>query len=187
VTQPAIFLDLETSFDCHDDPWLIGLLLPDQKKPIHLMELDLQRHAGQVLALGQILARYPGLPIYHWGHFDRTALRRTHARLQLPLPDWLQSERWFHLTRWLKSTLVLPARGHGLKEVASYFELPWRHTELDGQVVGMWYTAFRERGRQFDVERVREYNEDDVLAMVHTLRRARELLHASPREMSERA
>lgn len=177
--ERAVYLDVETSHDRQDDPWLIGLLLPDEAGVRQLVELDPGRLGDQLDALDAILSRYADHRIVRWGSFDLGALKKAVQNTGRPPYRWLDPARWLDANLWLRRTLALPVAGTGLKEIATHLSYAWRHKGLDGMLVGTMYARYRDRREPFPVEQVMEYNADDVLALPFVVERVRRLFEAA--------
>ena len=166
--EPVIYLDVETSHDVQDDPWLIGLLFPDGRFE-QMQALDRDDHPAHLQALDARLKAYPGHTFMQWGSFDRIALEKAYARCGLPSPGWLEKHRWLDACVWLRQHVALPIHSLALRVVCRYFDYEVRHPHLSGMTVGVWYSRYRDEGADFDVPAVREYNEDDVRALAHVV------------------
>lgn len=171
--ERVLYLDVETSHDRQDDPWLIGLHLPGEAPVRQLVELDPGRLGEQIDALDAILSRYANHRIVRWGSFDLGALRKAVRNTGRPAFGWLDPDRWLDANQWLRRTLALPVDGTGLKEIATHLGYPWRQKGLDGMMVGMMYARYRDRREPFPVQQVLEYNADDVLALPFVVNRVR--------------
>jgi len=174
----VIWLDVEASLD-GDDPWLVGVLRPGDREVEQFMELDPARHRAIIEAIGRVAAGRPGTPFATWGSFDRSSLVRACRRLGLAEPEWLDRSRWLDALTWVSRAVVLPLEGMGLKEVAAWFGYRWTEGDVDGLRVGAWYSAYLTFGRRFDVDRVRSYNRDDVMAMPAVVRGVSSLMSPS--------
>jgi len=163
--DPIVYLDVETSDDTKDDPWLIGVLLPDEEEVRQLVELDPARHGALFSALDEILEEWPEAPIASWTAFDRVAIRKAHERLGLDLPPWMQKACWLDLPHAIRKRLALHSPNYKLKPVASFLGYPWPKTDVSGALAGLWYRRWRDKGTDFDVDAVKRYNVHDVKAM----------------------
>lgn len=159
-----VVIDVETSTDRQDDPWLIGLHFPSDQV-VQLHELDVKRHPKHLMALDTILQDwFWDHQLVQWSAFDRAALQRAWKRHNLPPPEWLEDRYWFNACSWGQCSIALPAGTFGLKSISKLFGFKWRHPGIDGMTAGLMYERYRDHGQTFDVERLREYNEDDLRA-----------------------
>lgn len=164
-----VVVDVETSTDRQDDPWLVGFRFPDGNT-LQLEELDVTRHPEHLKRVDDVIQQWWwDHMLVQWSGFDRAALEKAWTRNGLPPPEWLDRSRWFDAWSWTRAALAVPSGGFGLKEFAASSGFEWRHPDLDGRRVGVWYERYRDEGQHFDVDRVREYNEDDVLGTAHAI------------------
>ncbi len=170
----AVIVDVETSADRADDPWLVGLKAWGDEPVQQFEELDASRHADHLGRVGVALGRWPGAALVRWGTFDRAPVERAHRRLAVEVPAWVDRS-WFDACAWMKRVVALPVDGAGLKSVAAHFGYVFAHVGIDGFTVGKWYTLYRDEGAPFDVAKVRSYNRDDVLAVEHVVRAVQKL------------
>jgi len=175
--DPLIYLDVETSDDTKDDPWLIGVLLPDEQEVRQLVELDAARHGDLFTQLGELVDEWPEAPIASWTTFDWTSIRKAHERLGLSLPPWMQKACWLDLPAAIRKRLALHSPNYRLKTVGSFLGYPWPPKEVDGAMVGWWYRRWRDEGIDFDIEVVKRYNVHDVKAMRFIVEHLTALLH----------
>ena len=173
-----VIVDVETSVDRQDDPWLIGVKPWSAARVRQFEELDVTKHADHLARVGAALDRHRGATLVRWGPFDRAAIEKAHARVNLGLPWWIASEAWFDACAWVKRVVALPIDAGGLKPVADYFGYPFAKVGVDGFLAGIWFTRYRDEGVTFDVAKVRAYNRDDVAAVEHVVRAVQALARA---------
>ena len=175
---PALLLiDLESSADRHDDPWLVGLLGPGEAEVRQVESLDPACHGEVIEFVDAALRAVPGARPASWGSYDRDVLRKCCSRLRVPRPGWLSD--WFDAHNWVRRTLVPPCPTYGIKALAGSLGFAWQHGDVDGYTVGTAYSAWRDRGVPFPRERFREYNRDDVWAMARVMRRTTALVESA--------
>jgi hypothetical protein len=168
--EQALIVDVETSVDRKDDPWLVGFKHLGRGKVQQLQELDPSRHGAHLRRFGAAIVRGHVERFVQWGPFDRGALGRAHTRVNTKQPRWLQDERWMNACAWVERVVALPLPDSKLTTVARYFGYERAFTDLSGLEVGLQYSRYREAGTPFDVKKVRAYNRDDVLALEHVVR-----------------
>lgn len=172
IPPRMVYLDVETSLQ-QNDPWLVMVVGPDGEKE-QFVELNPQRHAAHLDRVGEWISRYPGIPVASWTLFDRGAMARAYKRLGKAEPTWLDPDFWWSAPVEIGKRWALPLPNRKLKVMSAWLGFKAREPELDGMTVGSWYGAWVNSERSFDVNRVKRYNEDDVLAMIHVLTRLRE-------------
>ncbi len=82
--------------------------------------------------------------------------------------EFLASEHWVDLYKVVSEQLVWPTEDLGLKSTAKWARHSWRDTDANGASSTVWYLqatkAETEKLRAEAAQRLREYNEDDVIA-----------------------
>jgi hypothetical protein len=177
--EDSVVIDVETSVDRQDDPWLIGVMPWGAARVRQFEELDARLHAAHLARVGASLSRLRWKYLVRWGAFDRGALDRAHRRVGLEEPEWLRPGHWLDACAWVKRVVALPIDSGGLKPVADYLGYKFQVSGVDGFSAGCWYARYRDEGIAFDVGKVRAYNRDDVRAVEHVVHAVRALA-ASP-------
>lgn len=166
----SVIVDVETSFDRQDDPWLVAFRPFGGSRVRQLQELDPAQHREHLVRVDKRLSAFAGSRFVRWGTFDRAALARAYCAVGLPTPRWIAEDAWFDACSWMNRVVALPAASSGLKDVGEHFGYRFAHPMLGGQLVGQWYTMYRTKGAAFDVQKVRAYNRDDVVGVEHVVR-----------------
>lgn len=161
--EDATIVDVETSLR-QNDPWLVGMKRLGSRVILQLQELDPNRLEAHLGGLASRFSRMGSRQLIQWGSFDRGALVRAHQAIGLTAPDWLSVTRWMDASRWVQQVVALPLPDAKLKTIARHLGYTYA-ADLDGKTVGLWYLRYKTRGVQFDVQRVRLYNRDDVRAV----------------------
>ena len=170
-----LIIDVETSSDKKDDPWLVGMKRWDSARVRQFQELDAACHADHLGKIGLAIERFIDVTLIRWGSTDRWAIEQAHIRVGLDLPPWLALGSWFDAGAWVNRVVALPIDGGDLKSVARYFGYPFADTGISGFMAGNWYALYRKFGVPFDVRKVRAYNRDDVFAVEHVVRAVKSL------------
>lgn len=166
----AVAVDVETSFDRQNDPWLVAFRPFGGTRVRQIEELDAARHREHLVRVDKALSIFVGNRFVRWGTFDRAALERGYRAVDLAPPSWLREDVWFDACSWMKRVVALPAGANGLKHIGEHLGYKFAHPKLDGMLVGQWYTLYRDKGERFDVPKVRAYNRDDVAGLEHVVR-----------------
>ncbi len=167
-SRPVV-VDVETSHDHQDDPWLIGWKVWGSDAFDQQVELDARQHAAHLSAFATKATASPETQFVQWGSFDRSAIQKAHRRVGLPVPPWLEASRWFDAGAWVRRMVALPITSCGLKAVARHLGYDFAHPGVDGLTVGSWYARYRDDAEVFDVEKVLAYNADDVRSVEHVV------------------
>jgi predicted RecB family nuclease len=181
VEEPFIALDLEYSLN--GLIWLVGASVVDGKESEYLFAWSDDR-AAEIDALRQLdelVGARPELPLVTWSGTgaDLPRLSAASAKLVLPhLPSALH-ERHVDLFTYMRRSLRLPRTGLDLKSVATYFGIPRLSPIRDGleaeMLYGRYLTERKPKKRAELRSALRDYNRDDLDALIGTARRLREL------------
>ncbi len=115
----------------------------------------------------QTLEHYNDYLLFHFGSYEKTALKRMQFRLPEKYKKALDSiqERTVNLLSIVHSHIYFPTWSNSLKEIAAFLGFEWS----DGEVSGLQSIVWREnwdRTREFELkERLIRYNRDDCLAL----------------------
>jgi Icc-related predicted phosphoesterase len=168
VPDDGLYIDVETSHDRVDQPWLIGLSRPKDPAVIQLEELDPDAHSVHLERLDDLVRSTSFGRIVSWGAADRGVLRTAFRLHRGCLPNWLESDwDWVDACQWTKRALILPLESAKLKVVAPWCGFQFRHVGIEGVDVGKMYARWRDDRVPFDRDLIRSYNKDDVMAVRH--------------------
>jgi uncharacterized protein len=110
------------------------------------------------------IKRYPGMHIYHYAHYESTALKRLmslHGVEESAVDQLLREHRLVDLYKVVREGLRISKPSYSLKAVETFYA-ERRSTEVkkatDSIVV---YERWRENGDPALLESIRQYNEDD--------------------------
>jgi uncharacterized protein len=169
--------------DFEGDPWyeaarpleyLTGWVYLDDGEPRyeHLWSLDRQQEKAGFERFVDLVrerrARFPGMHVYHYAPYERTALERLmgeHGTREEELDDLLRGEVLVDLYRVVRQALRLSLPSYSIKEVEAFYGFE-RGEELAGG--GSAVVAFEEwlEAREDSIlEAIRAYNEDDCRSL----------------------
>ena len=127
---------------------------------------DQEREAtGRILAfLREHLAAHPDARIYHYNHYEPTALKRLasgHGVGEATLDQLLREQRFVDLYRIVQQGIVTSEPGISLKDLEALYryERPKEVATAGDSIVA--YEAWRESGDNAILEQIRAYNEAD--------------------------
>jgi uncharacterized protein len=180
--EGVLLYDIESDPDARDD-FLHGLLrLPRQAGghwPRQATEgryqplLALQEHGEALLwrRLRNLLERYPGWPVLHYGETEALGLLRLAERQGAGVAerDRLRA-RLVDVHQRLRRHWLLPVNGYGLKPVAGWLGFRWSQVHVDGARCLLWWRQWRQRRGQrggpgsAPLRRIFRYNLDDCRA-----------------------
>jgi uncharacterized protein len=107
----------------------------------------------------------PGATIYHYHHYERSALRQLGERHDVA-PGRVAAllDRLRDLNRDLIQSVVLPVYSYSLKAVAKSLGFRWTHPEASAAQSMFWYSSWLKSGERRFLDWAIEYNEDDCRA-----------------------
>ena len=108
-----------------------------------------------------------GAIVFHWHSYERTQLVAAGERHDLTIPGATSIDAWFDdtaidLLAWTKERFESP-NGYSLKTIAPLCGFNWRDDDPGGLQSEIWYEEMLD-GADEMVQRLLEYNEDDVAA-----------------------
>ena len=105
------------------------------------------------------------LPVFHYGSFEKEMVQRFQRDYGLLSELEGAAERHFvDLLPLLRSAVVLPIPFYSLKDIAALLGFHWRDKEASGAQSVLWCETWLQTGAASDLDRILEYNEDDVRA-----------------------
>ena len=179
VVEPVEFRasDVEIYFDVESDPvrdvdYLFGVLLVETQKSGHKQAtyrafvaetLDGEREAWEQFAA--FLAEHRYAPVYHYGWYEIGVCARMIERYGAPehaIESW--ENNFVDVNAALRSRIIFPLSFYSLKDIAQYLGFAWRGEDVGGVNSIRWYHEWLESGNHAALQRIIEYNEDDVRA-----------------------
>jgi uncharacterized protein len=196
-------------FDIEGDPfyeaargleYLHGVIADGEFRAFWALERSQEQEAFERLVdfLTERLARWPDLHVYHYSHYERTALRRLaghYGTREEEVDELLRREVFVDLYRVVVDSLRISYEGYGLKNVERFF-MPERTEDVSaGDDSILVFEQWLETRDDSLLEAIERYNEFDcraTLALRDWLleRRAEAGVEAwkepkTPRELSE--
>ena len=164
-------------FDMEGDPffedgleYLFGLVTQDGGKPEFTAIWGRDR-AEERAALEQLVdlmvdrrSRWPELHIYHYAHYEVTALKRlagAHGTREEELDQLLRDEVFVDLYKVVKESMRISQPSYGLKKVEAFY-MDQRETSVtDGNSSVIEFERWLETGDQGILDEIAAYNRDD--------------------------
>ncbi len=121
------------------------------------------------------LASKPAMPIYHYGYFEVDVIKTLAERhgVHHEMSPAMIMPRMVDVLTKLRDRVIFPLSFYSLKDVAKYLGFHWRTDEANGLDSISWFENWLTTGRAEDLERIVQYNEDDVRATWHIVDWAR--------------
>jgi uncharacterized protein len=173
----ALIIDVESDPLRNDFHYLIGVL--EVHGVVQSFHSFLAKKPDEEAAMWQefcaYLASKPAMPIYHYGYFEVDVIKtlaERHGVFHDMTPAMIMPRMVDVLTK-LRDRVIFPLSFYSLKDVAKYLGFHWRTSEASGMDSISWYEDWLQHGKQEDLERIVQYNEDDVRATWHIVEWAR--------------
>lgn len=177
----VLFYDIEADPDAGEN-YLHGFLVWPRQDPGAPLNLTLdpadaspQHHPVLCLphqgdgccweSIHDLLSRFPGWPLLHYGETERVELLRLahRARASTASREDVQ-QRLMDVHQLVRQQWVLPLSSYGLKSVATWLGFRWRQPNAEGPRAVLWWRHWRRHGHGHDLQRILEYNHDDCQA-----------------------
>ncbi|HXJ52809.1 MAG TPA: TM0106 family RecB-like putative nuclease, partial [Burkholderiales bacterium] len=116
--------------------------------------------------LAERLARYPGMHIYHYAHYEPTALKRLmslHGTREAQVDDLLRAGKFVDLYKTVKEALR-SSEGYGLKDLEAFYMAARTGEVRDAGASIVQYEHWRTTGDAAALESIAKYNSDDCLS-----------------------
>ncbi len=169
--------NVELYFDIESDPvrdldYLFGVLKVERAKDgsvtdtyhafLAESEHDEQRAWDEFAAF---LHEHRHAPVFHYGWYEISVCAKLIDRYGAPegaMASW--ENNFVDLNARLRSAIIFPLSFYSLKDIAQYLGFKWRTQGASGVESIRWYHEWLERGDRALLERIVQYNEDDVRA-----------------------
>jgi predicted RecB family nuclease len=113
------------------------------------------------------LERYPDLHVYHYSHYEPTALKRLmglHSTREEQVDDLLRKGVLVDLYKVVKQGIRISQPGYGIKKVEAFY-MEQRDTAVtEGGESIVAYEEWIETGEQRILDEIAEYNEEDCVS-----------------------
>lgn len=165
--------ETELFFDIEGDPehgvmYLFGVLVRGRDGSEEYRAFIAEEPEGEGRAFAQLLEcleANPDATIYHYHHYERTALRTLSEKHGLDpsrVPRVL--DRMRDLNGELTAAVILPVYSYSLKAVARFLGYRWSHPEASAAQSMVWYSSWLKSGNRDLLDLAVEYNADDCRA-----------------------
>ncbi|MBM5789570.1 TM0106 family RecB-like putative nuclease [Candidatus Parcubacteria bacterium] len=121
------------------------------------------------------IERHLDCPIYHYGWFEQEVVHRFLQRYGISALAREALERnMVDLLELLRPAVIFPLSFYSLKDIASYVGYTWRSQDASGANSVIWFEEWLKNKSQKMMQKILEYNEDDVRATFRLQRWLRE-------------
>ncbi|MFQ5621051.1 MAG: TM0106 family RecB-like putative nuclease [Candidatus Nanoarchaeia archaeon] len=171
--KTEIFLDLEGTGQPVDKEglapidYLIGCLVrkngKEEYKPfVAHSENDEEKMFNDFI---NWLEKQEDFVIYHWHHYEKNHLRQMCEKYKIKkdIKNQLMNSL-VDLYKVATRGYAFPTYGNSIKDIAPWIGFEWRHKEVDAMESIAYYVEYVETGDKTKLQKVIDYNEDDVIA-----------------------
>ncbi|MFA4845429.1 MAG: TM0106 family RecB-like putative nuclease, partial [Patescibacteria group bacterium] len=117
-------------------------------------------------------------PIYHYGWFEQEVVNRFKAKYGISeIARQALEENMIDLLELIRPAIIFPLSFYSLKDLAAYIGFTWRSEDAGGANSVLWFEEWLKKKSPKLLQKILEYNEDDVRATHQLQRWVRE--HAS--------
>jgi predicted RecB family nuclease len=166
-----VFFDMEGDpFEEEGLEYLFGLRFVDNGEtrfePLWAHDRPAERVAFERLMdfLVERMQRFPGMHIYHYAHYEPSALKRLmslHGVREAQMDDLLRRERFVDLYKIVREAIRTSEPGLSIKDLEIFYMPP---REVEVQTAGasiVHYERWRATQDRAELDRIQRYNEDD--------------------------
>jgi uncharacterized protein len=168
-----VFFDMEGDpFEAGGLEYLFGIRYLEKGAPrfkpfwAHDRAGEKRAFEGLMDFLAARLNRYPAMHLYHYGHYEPTALKRLmslHGTREAQVDDLLRAGKLVDLYKVVKEALR-SSEGYSLKDLEAFY-MPVRQGAVrDAGASIVQYERWRETGDDSLLESIRLYNAEDCLS-----------------------
>ncbi len=121
------------------------------------------------------IERHMDAPIYHYGWFEQEVVQRFMVRYGISaLAKEALERNMIDLLEQLRPAVIFPLPFYSLKDIGAYLGFTWRSEDASGANSVIWFEEWLKKKNQKLMQKILEYNEDDVRATHHLQRWLRE-------------
>lgn len=164
ISNQPVYLDIETDLT-KSTIWMIGIYISKTNEFIQLVANRPRDEKNILKDCFEILSehRQEHIITYSGSRFDERILRARFEEEGLKHSHLIFED----ILLDIKKSFAFPLKSYSLSDLASFYCYKFRHPFIDGMQVAMLYLEHSNDLTKFrDYKKLREYNEDDVRAMV---------------------
>lgn len=167
-------------FDMEGDPleeggleYLFGVYYHDEKGsqfiPFWAHDRQQERDAFKafIAFVMDRLKRYPGMHIYHYAHYEETALKRLmslHGICEAEVDHLLRTERLVDLYKVVRESIMVSEPRYSIKNLETFYMEKREGEVKDAGASIVYYERWKETGDPELLDQIQDYNEDDCVS-----------------------
>lgn len=123
----------------------------------------------------QFIEMHIDAPIYHYGQFEEEVVHRFAAKYGIgQIAREALEHNMIDLQDVIRPTVIFPLSFYALKDIGAYIGVSWRADDASGANSVLWFEEWLKKKTPKLLQKILEYNEDDVRATYKLQRWVRE-------------
>jgi len=170
-TEIELYLDIESD-PLRDLDYLFGILeVNEGKETYHSFFAENADEQGKMWAEFCVFVEsHMDAPMYHYGWYELEVVRRFEARYGAPaFAREALARNMIDLLSVIRPAIAFPLSFYSLKDLAQYIGFEWRAVDASGANSVLWFEGWLKTKDKRTLQKIFEYNEDDVRA-THALK-----------------
>ncbi len=175
ILKKPDFPEVETEiyFDIESDPtrnidYLLGILIKKsdgQTEYKYFLAVNKEDEANTWRKFLDFLEPLEDFVIYHYSYYEKKVFDRLARKygISIALENKFR-DYTLDLHKIAVESVILPLYFYSLKDIAKFLGFDWRSEDAGGAESVVWYDQWLETGDQKIMDKIIEYNEDDVRA-----------------------
>ena len=177
--------DVELFFDIESDPlrdfdYLFGVLKVTAagEEYISFFAQSPAQEANMWAEFVHFIERHIDAPMYHYGWFEQEVVHRFAAKYGIgEIAREALERNMIDILSVVRPAVIFPLSFYSLKDIGEYIGVEWRAEDASGANSVLWFEEWLQKKTPKLLQKILEYNEDDVRATYKLQRWVRE--HAS--------
>jgi len=113
----------------------------------------------------QFIERHIDAPMYHYGWFEQEVVRRFGAKYGIgEIAREALERNMIDILYVVRPAVIFPLSFYSLKDIAGYIGFQWRAEDASGANSVIWFEDWLKKKTPKLLQKILEYNEDDVRA-----------------------
>ena len=171
--KTELFFDIESD-PLRDFDYLFGVLTVDAKGETYypFFAEDMSQEKNMWRSFVQFIELHLDAPIYHYGWFEVEVIHRFSAKYGVSdLVREALDRNMIDVLALVRPAIIFPLSFYSLKDIASYLGFTWRSEDASGANSVLWFEDWlKDKSKKMLLQKIFDYNEDDVRA-THFLQR----------------
>lgn len=174
--------DVELFFDIESDPlrdfdYLFGVLKVTSagEEYVSFMASSPEKEGEMWREFVHFIERHIDAPMYHYGGFEEEVVRRFSAKYGIgEIAREALERNMIDILAVIRPSVIFPLSFYSLKDIGEYIGVDWRSDDASGANSVLWFEEWLKKKTPKLLQKILEYNEDDVRATYKLQRWVRE-------------